>query len=49
MSREGGMEFEDKICCVAPGKRNVSRDSPQQFYISYIILWIGPLALMMVA
>ena len=45
MSREGGMEFEDKI---AKYKRNVSRDSLQQFHDSYIILWIIAIAWMMV-
>ena len=34
--REGGME----LCCIAPGKQNVSRDSQQEFHHSYIIFWI---------
>ena len=36
MRREGGME----LCCIAPGKQNVSRDSQQEFHHSYIIFWI---------
>ena len=39
VSREGG---RTKLCCIAPGKRNVSRDSLQQFYISLdCVSWIN--------
>ena len=29
-----------KLCCIAPGKRNVIRDSLQGFDNSYIMFWI---------
>ena len=43
-----GWNLRTKLCCVAPGKRNVRRDSLQQFYISYIIVWIVAFAKIMV-
>ena len=35
-----GWNLRTKLCCIAPGKRNVSRDSLQGFHNSYIIFWI---------
>ena len=40
VSREAGMEFKTKLCCIAPEKRNASRDSLKGFYNSYIMFWI---------
>ena len=35
-----GWNLRTKLCCIAPGKQNVSRDSQQEFHHSYIIFWI---------
>ena len=40
VSREAGMEFKTKLCCIAPEKRNASRDSLQGFHKSYIMFWM---------
>ena len=48
VSREGGMEFKNKIV-IAPGKRSVSRDSLQGFHNSYIMFWIIEVTWMTVA
>ena len=32
-----GCNLKTKLCCIAPGKQNVSRDSLQGFYNSYIM------------
>ena len=44
-----GWNSRTKLCCIAPGKRNVSRDSLQEFHNSYIIFWIITVAWMTVA
>ena len=40
VSREVGMEFKEKSCYIAPGKRNVSWYSLQVFDNSYIMFYI---------
>ena len=35
-----GWNLGTKLCCIAPGKRNVCRDSLQVFNDSYLILWV---------
>ena len=35
-----GWNLRIKLCCIAPGKRNVSRDSLQGFHNSYIMFRI---------
>ena len=50
VSREDGIDFKDKIvlywnlrtklCCIAPEKRNASRDSLQRFHKSYLMFWM---------
>ena len=40
VSREVGVEFKDKMCCIAPWKPHVCRDPLQGFDNSYIMLWI---------
>ena len=35
-----GWNLRTKLCCIAPEKRNASRDSLQEFYNGYIMFWI---------
>ena len=35
-----GWNLGTKLCCIAPGKRNVCRDSLQGFDNSSIMIWI---------
>ena len=35
-----GWNLRTKLCCIAPGKRSVSRDYLQGFQNSYIMFWI---------
>ena len=35
-----GWNFSATLCCIAPEKQNVSRDSLQVFDNSYIIFWV---------
>ena len=44
-----GWNLKTKFCCIAPGKRNVSRDSLQGFCNSYVMFWIIEVIRMTVA
>ena len=44
-----GCNLRTKLCCNAPGKQNVSRDSLQEFCKTYIMFWIIVIIWMTVA
>ena len=44
-----GWDLKTKLCCIAPVKRNVSRDSLQGLHNSYIMPWIIKVTRMTVA
>ena len=44
-----GWNLRPKLCCIAPGKHNTSRDSLQGFHNSYFMVWIIEVTWMMVA
>ena len=44
-----GWNLRTKLCCIAPGKQYVGRDSLQGFFKSYIMFSIVTVTLIMVA
>ena len=44
-----GWDLRTKLCCIAPGKRYVGRESLQGFFKSYIMFSIVTVTLIMVA